>query len=100
MTAQTLPSVSIDITIGLLHAKYVPPPDTGMRIRRIAAVEKVKPRKSIALILSFGSPVTLLGGRMKKTTTPARATVGAMNQNRAGQPAGVVRNAAARNGPV
>ena len=36
MTIATDPRVSIEITIGLLHSKYVPPPEIGMRSRRIA----------------------------------------------------------------
>ena len=36
-TADMDPSVSIEMTMGLLHSKYVPPPDIGMSNSNIAA---------------------------------------------------------------
>jgi hypothetical protein len=36
VTMQIPPRVIIDITIGLFHSKYVPPPEIGMSRRRIA----------------------------------------------------------------
>lgn len=43
ITMQTPPRVNMEITMGEAQRKYVPPPETGMRRRRMALVLKMMP---------------------------------------------------------
>jgi len=91
--------VSMAMTMGLDHWKYVPPPEIGIRSNSMAILLNVIPIKSIALSLSLGSPVTLLPGRMKSTMTPEVTARGQSNLERP-RHVDFSINAAVRNGPM
>jgi len=93
------PRVATVMAMGLDQRKYVPPPEIGIRSNRMAVVLNVIPTKSIALSLSLGSPVTLLPGSMKSTTTPEVTARGQSNRKRP-RHVDFSMNAAARMGPI